>query len=150
MVGQGRITVPRATSERGAPIAHAVGRRKSAVARVWCYRGTGNLKINGGQEIDRYFHTHTTRADAILPLTVVPHLANKYDIEVAVKGGGLCAQAGSIRLGIARVLRTLYDGDDTVRSVLREHRLLSVDGRVKERKKYGQKAARRKFQFVKR
>ena len=83
---------------------------------------------------------------AALPFAVYEH-ANKYDAEVNVIGGGLSAQADAVKLGIARAL--LIANPD-IRSLLREHDLLSVDSRVKERKKYGQKAARRKFQFVKR
>lgn len=129
-----------------APVAHSVGRRKSSVARIWCYRGKGDLRVNG-QEVDHYFHTHAMRSAAVFPLTVVPHLAKHYDIEVNVRGGGLCAQADAIKLGIARAFLSAHED---AREALREHRLLSVDPRVKERKKPGQKAARAKFQFVKR
>jgi small subunit ribosomal protein S9 len=146
------VTIKKAVRDRvqpeakKAPVVHGVGRRKSSVARVWCYRGKGDLKING-HELDHYFHTHATRSSAVLPLTVVPHLAKHYDIEVNVQGGGLCAQADAIKLGIARAFLTAHED---AKSTLRSHDLLTVDGRVKERKKPGQKAARAKFQFVKR
>jgi small subunit ribosomal protein S9 len=130
------------------PVGHGVGRRKSSVARVWCYRGTGKgeFKVNG-RGLEDYFQTHATRTAVALPLTVVPHIAAHYDIDVKVHGGGVCAQADAIKLGIARAFVSLHED---VRGVLRDHDLLTVDDRLKERKKYGQKAARRKFQFVKR
>lgn len=127
------------------PLAHGVGRRKKAVARVWLRRGTGAILINGRPHVD-YFDTDIMRADAARPFAVVP-MASRYDVEANVQGGGHCAQAGAVRLGISRALLTL---DESVRLALRENGLLTVDSRVKERKKYGQKAARRKFQFVKR
>lgn len=146
------ITIAKKVRERvsttgsNAPVGHGVGRRKSAVARVWCYRGSGNLTING-HEVDKYFHTIAMRSATVLPLTVVPHLAKHYDISVNVEGGGLNAQAGAVCLGISRVFVALHED---ARPVLKKHKLLTVDDRVKERKKPGQKAARAKFQFVKR
>jgi len=127
------------------PLAHGVGRRKSAVARVWLRRGTGSIVVNGLTHVE-YFDTDIMRADAARPFAVVP-MAARYDVHANVKGGGLVAQAGAVRLGISRALLIL---DENVRSVLRQNGLLTCDSRVKERKKYGQKAARRKFQFVKR
>lgn len=126
-------------------LAHGVGRRKSSVARVWLRRGTGLIVVNGLSHIE-YFDTDIMRADAARPFAVVP-MASRYDVHANVKGGGLVAQAGAVRLGISRALLVL---DENVRSVLRQNGLLTCDSRVKERKKYGQKAARRKFQFVKR
>jgi small subunit ribosomal protein S9 len=127
------------------PLAHGVGRRKSSVARVWLRRGTGLIVVNGLSHIE-YFDTDIMRADAARPFAVVP-MASRYDVMANVKGGGLVAQAGAVRLGISRALLIL---DENVRIVLRQNGLLTCDSRVKERKKYGQKAARRKFQFVKR
>lgn len=128
-----------------APLAGGTGRRKSAVARVWLRRGNGALVIND-REYTTYFDTEITRRNAALPFEIYSHTA-KYDIESNVCGGGLSAQADAVKLGIARALLEL---NPEIRPLLRQHGLLSVDPRVKERKKYGQKAARRKFQFVKR
>lgn len=127
------------------PIARGLGRRKCAIARVWLRRGSGALTING-IDYKKYFETDINRAEASSPFRIVPVSAN-YDIEANVNGGGLCAQAGAVKVGIARALVSM---DEAVRSVLRQHGMLTMDSRRKERKKYGQKAARRKFQFVKR
>jgi len=127
-------------------IAHGVGRRKSAIARVWLVRGTGTVMVNG-KAVDHYFDTDVARTAAVLPFAVLPALAKHYDVNVNVQGGGLCAQADAIKLGTARALLKAHED---ARIILRANNLLTVDSRVKERKKYGQKAARRKFQFVKR
>lgn len=124
---------------------NGVGRRKSSVARVWLSRGTGSMVVNG-QDVNIYFNTDQNRSDAVKALSVCD--ATKiYTIKVNVKGGGPCSQAGAVRLGVARAL--LKHNED-FKSTLKEHGLLTVDSRLKERKKPGQKAARRKFQFVKR
>lgn len=136
---------PRTKVKAGAPLAHGVGRRKTCVARAWLRRGKGDIIVNKMSFKD-YFDTEMTRLEAALPLQVVPH-ANKYDAHINIAGGGKHAQAGAVKLAISRAL---VAQDETVRPLLREHGLLTVDARVKERKKYGQKAARRKFQFVKR
>ncbi len=128
-----------------APLAGGTGRRKSAVARVWLRRGNGALVIND-RDYMVYFDTDITRRAASLPFEIYPNTA-KYDIVSNVCGGGLSAQADAVKLGIARALLEL---NPEIRPLLRHNGLLSVDPRVKERKKYGQKAARRKFQFVKR
>lgn len=128
-----------------APIAHGVGRRKSAVARVWLKKGTGSIIVNG-KDFKDYFDTEVNRIEASAPFTLIP-TSNGLDVDINVYGGGTNAQAGAIKLGIARAMVL---ADDTLRSALRAEKLLTVDSRVKERKKYGQKAARRKFQFVKR
>lgn len=130
---------------RVTPVSHGVGRRKSAVARVWMRPGKGALQVNG-KDFKDYFDTEVTRTDATIPFQVVP-VSREFDVQVNVAGGGLYAQAGAIKLGIARAL-VRYD--ESLRPVLRQHKLLTVDARRKERKKYGQPAARRKFQFVKR
>jgi small subunit ribosomal protein S9 len=127
------------------PLAQGVGRRKTAVARIWVRRGTGALIVNG-RKYAEYFDTDVNRQEATTLFRVVP-VASNYDIEANVNGGGLCAQAGAIKVGIARALVSI---DEDIRPVLREHSLLTMDSRRKERKKYGQKAARRGFQFVKR
>jgi small subunit ribosomal protein S9 len=125
--------------------AHAVGRRKASVARVWLKRGGGKLTING-RDYQAYFDTDITRSTAVIPFTIIPK-SSIYDAEANVVGGGLCAQADAVKLAIARAFLA---SDAELRPLLRQHGLLTVDSRLKERKKYGQKAARRKFQFVKR
>ncbi len=128
-----------------APLSHGVGRRKSAVARVWLRRGKGDIQVNR-KDIAEYFDTKIDTTTAETPMRIVPSSAH-YDVHAIVKGGGKAAQADAVKLAIARGLVAL---DETIRPLLREHRLLTVDDRVKERKKYGRKAARRRFQFVKR
>lgn len=135
----------RAAAGANAPLAHGVGRRKSAVARVWLRRGKGTLVVNKKEHV-HYFDTELSRASAVLPFHVYPQ-ASRYDVVANVNGGGLPAQADAVKLGFARALLEL---NPEIRSLLRTNGLLTVDSRVKERKKYGQKAARRKFQFVKR
>jgi len=133
---------------KAAPVAHGVGRRKTAVARVWCSPGTGDIKVNG-REVDVYFHTLPARAAAVFPLTVVPHVAKHYDISINLQSGGPNGQADAMKLGISRALYTLHN-DEAVRIAFKKYKLLTVDSRVKERKKPGQKAARAKYRFVKR
>lgn len=133
------------TPKKNAPLAHGVGRRKSAIARVWLRRGNGKVVVND-KESDNYFPTEVTRLDVVKPFAVAP-MSNSYDVYARVCGGGLCAQAGAVKLGIARAFLEI---DETLRPALRKHDLLTVDARNKERKKYGQRGARRKFQFVKR
>ncbi len=128
-----------------APLAHGVGRRKASIARVWLRRGKGELTVNK-QSYDRYFDTEVSRQRARTPFIVYPNTTH-YDISVNVIGGGKKAQADAVKLGIARAL---VDINPEIRPLLRQHGLLTVDSRVKERKKYGQRGARRKFQFVKR
>jgi small subunit ribosomal protein S9 len=128
-----------------APVGHGVGRRKSSVARVWLYRGNGKVSING-REFTKYFDTDLARLEAAAPLQMIP-VASNYNVEVNVSGGGLKGQAGAVRVGVARALLST---DEALRGLLRQHGFLTVNSRLKERKKYGQKAARRKFQFVKR
>lgn len=133
------------TQKRALPVSHGVGRRKCAIARVWLRPGKGGLQVNG-KDFKDYFDTDVTRTDATVPFQVAP-VSMQFDVQVNVVGGGLYAQAGAIKLGIARAL-VRYD--ESLRPLLRQHKLLTVDARRKERKKYGQPAARRKFQFVKR
>ena len=124
---------------------HGVGRRKSAVARVWLKLGTGKVEVNGKKHSD-YFDTKLHATTAIFPFKVCG-MEKSFDVKVAVVGGGLSGQADAIKLGIARAL---VSSNASLRPVLRQHDLLTVDSRLKERKKYGRKAARRRFQFVKR
>ncbi len=124
---------------------HGVGRRKSAVARVWLKLGTGKVEVNG-KACAEYFDTPLHVATALFPFKVC-NAEKAYDAKVAVVGGGFGGQADAVKLGVARALLST---NEALRIILRQNDLLTVDARVKERKKYGQKAARRKFQFVKR
>lgn len=130
---------------KNAPLAHGVGRRKKCVARVWLTRGKGDIVVNG-LDYQSYFDTAEMRMDVERPLAVIATSKN-YDIKANICGGGKVGQAGALKLGIARAFLAF---DDQSRSDLKAQGLLTVDARVKERKKYGQRAARRKFQFVKR
>lgn len=132
-------------SKGGALLAQGTGRRKKAIARVCLRQGTGQFMVNG-RPADKYFDTEVTFLDANTVFHVLPIVSN-YDISANVSGGGVSAQAGAVKLSIARALVKI---DEELKPVLRKNGLLTCDGRNKERKKYGQKAARRKFQFVKR
>ena len=123
----------------------ATGRRKSSVARVWLHRGTGVVKINS-REIEQFFPIERHRASVLAPLKITKTLG-KFDVVADVFGGGLSGQAEAIMLGVARALRRISSDTD---AALRESGLLTRDSRMKERKKYGRKAARRSFQFSKR
>jgi small subunit ribosomal protein S9 len=129
----------------GVPLAGATGRRKKAVARSWARRGTGNIVVNG-LAYNEYFDTDTMRFNVIKPFKVCP-IAKNYDFQINVFGGGKIGQSDAVKLAISRTLLTM---EASVRPLLRQSRLLTVDSRVKERKKYGQRGARAKFQFVKR
>ncbi len=128
------------------PYFYGTGRRKNSVARVRVYsNGTGKITIND-RDIDSYFGLETLKLLVRSPLVALDS-AEKYDIVVRVNGGGISGQAGAIRHGIARAL--LQSGDDA-RPVLKKAGFLTRDPRMKERKKYGLKAARRAPQFSKR
>lgn len=125
---------------------HAIGRRKSASARVFLRPGgSGEITVNK-QNADEYFARDTLMMILRQPLELT-ELAGQFDIYATVRGGGKSGQADAIKLGIARALE-LYDGD--LRSQLKKAGFLTRDARVKERKKYGQKGARARFQFSKR
>lgn len=124
---------------------HGVGRRKASVARVWLKSGIGDFIVNG-KDYKKYFHTEMSRLKVELPFKIT-NLNGKFNVNINVHGGGLASQADAIKLGLSRALLTT---DENLRKILRQHKLLTVDSRVKERKKYGQKGARAKFQFVKR
>ena len=124
---------------------HAIGRRKSARARVFLRPGTGKITVNG-QDADDYFHRQVLMMIVESPL-VVADTQNQFDIHCNVRGGGKSGQADAIKLGISRAL-TVFNPD--LRAVLKEAGFLTRDARVKERKKYGQKGARARFQFSKR
>jgi small subunit ribosomal protein S9 len=121
------------------------GRRKTSVARVRLAAGTGKITING-RAFDSYFPTDTLRGQATQPLAVT-NLADKYDVRVSVTGGGPTGQAGAVRHGIARAL---LEADANLRASLKAEGLLTRDSRMKERKKYGQPGARRRYQYSKR
>jgi len=123
----------------------ATGRRKEAVARVEMIPGKGKIMINK-RELNAYFIRETDRIIIKQPLEVSNNL-NKYDIFVKVEGGGLAGQAGAVRLAIARAL-TL--ADSALKDTLRKAQFLTRDPRMKERKKYGRKGARKRFQWTKR
>ncbi len=128
------------------PFFYGTGRRKSSVARVRLYQGTGKVTINGG-DIDDYFGLEALKLIVRQPLNLT-ETTEKFDIECRVAGGGVTGQAGAIRHGIARALLQ-YDSEN-LRSALKKAGFLTRDPRMKERKKYGLKAARRAPQFSKR
>ena len=124
---------------------YGTGRRKSSVARVYLVPGTGKITINK-RDIDEYFGLDTLKV-IVRQSLVATETSDKFDVLVNVKGGGYTGQAGAIRHGISRALLTV-DGD--YRPVLKKAGFLTRDPRMKERKKYGLKAARRAPQFSKR
>ena len=123
----------------------ATGRRKTSVAQVRLIPGNGQIKINK-REINDYLPVDIHRMNALRPLDVTK-TQGRFDIFVNVRGGGMSGQTGAIQLGIARAL-CVYD--EELRGSLRDARLLTRDPRMVERKKYGQKKARKRFQFSKR
>ena len=128
------------------PYFYGTGRRKKSVARVRLYQGTGSVKING-RDIDDYFGLDTLKLIVRQPLNLTG-TADKFDIECRVAGGGVTGQAGAIRHGIARAL--LQFNSEELRPQLKKAGFLTRDPRLKERTKYGLKAARRAPQFSKR
>jgi small subunit ribosomal protein S9 len=123
----------------------AVGRRKTSVARVIVKPGSGEVKVND-KKLEQYFSIDTLKNEVLLPFTVT-ETTGKYDVEANVNGGGPSGQAGAVKLGISRAL---VEMNNDLRPKLREHDLLTRDSRMVERKKYGQKKARKRFQFSKR
>ena len=126
-------------------IVHKIGRRKTAVARVYVSKGKGNIIINK-RELNDYFTTPTLRYKVLQPLNLTDN-AKSFDIKVNVFGGGVTGQAEAVRLGISRVL---VEMDEENRAILKPEGLMTRDPRMVERKKFGQKKARKKFQFSKR
>ena len=124
---------------------YGTGKRKSATARVFLMPGTGQIVIN---QVDHqeYFKDKMQRNVVIQPLEVTGH-QERFDVYVNVKGGGFTGQAGAVRLGIARAL---LEFDSELRPTLRKAGFLTRDPRIKERKKYGQPGARKRYQFSKR
>lgn len=123
----------------------ATGRRKEATARVQLFKGTGAIEVNR-RGLAEYFGRPTLQMIVKQPLEAV-NLVGKVDIIANVNGGGLAGQAGAVRHAISRALCTF---DPTLKSLLRRGDYLTRDSRMKERKKYGRKGARRRFQFSKR
>ena len=127
------------------PYFYGTGRRKSSVARVRLYPGSGKITINN-RDVDDYFGLETLKLIINQPFGIT-NTAGKYDIVATVTGGGVSGQAGAIRHGVARALLL---ADETYRPLLKKAGFLTRDPRMKERKKYGLKAARRASQFSKR
>ncbi len=124
---------------------YGTGRRKASVARVWLQPGAGKIEVNE-RPVGEFFPRLTLQMILAQPLKVAG-IEGKYDVLASVSGGGSSGQAGAIRLGIARALLRL---DAALRGGLKKAGLLTRDPRAKERKKYGQKGARARFQFSKR
>jgi small subunit ribosomal protein S9 len=124
---------------------YGTGRRKSSTARVWIFPGKGNIKINN-KTLDNYFRKEALWKEVEKPLELV-NKKNELDIFINVKGGGFTGQAGAIKHGITRAL---VQYDPTLRLNLKKEGLLTRDSRMKERKKYGQRGARARYQFSKR
>jgi small subunit ribosomal protein S9 len=124
-------------------IIHKIGRRKTAVARMYMSEGKGKVTVNG-KEMEQYFTTDTLRYKVNQPFALTDNVG-KFDIKVSVFGGGITGQAEAIRLAISRAAL-----DEENRLALKPEGLLTRDPRMVERKKFGQKKARKKFQFSKR
>jgi small subunit ribosomal protein S9 len=124
---------------------YGTGRRKASVARVFLRPGSGNFIVNE-RPFETYFVTEQQRVSAKRPLAVT-ELAPNFDVLTTVSGGGVSAQADAVKMGVARAL---LEFNAELRKTLKSDGLLSRDARIKERKKYGQKGARKRFQFSKR
>ena len=124
---------------------YATGKKKTSVARVWIQPGTGNIVVNK-RSIDDYFGRETSKMVIRQPLELTSNVG-KFDIFVNVAGGGPSGQAGAIKHGITKAL---LEVDIALRGVLKKAGFITRDSRIKERKKYGKRAARRSFQFSKR
>ena len=126
-------------------IYYATGKRKKAIARTWLSPGTGVITINN-RSVDNYFPITSLTTVLTQPLALTNSL-NSYDIKIKVRGGGLSGQAGAIRHAITKALMIV---DPDLRAKLKKAGFVTRDSRIKERKKYGQKGARARFQFSKR
>ena len=124
---------------------YGTGRRKSAIARVFLRPGSGNFQVNG-KGFETYFVTEQQRVSAKRSL-VLTEMTSSFDVVTTVRGGGVSAQADAVKMGIARAL---LEFNAELRKTLKTEGLLTRDARGKERKKYGQKGARKRFQFSKR
>jgi small subunit ribosomal protein S9 len=121
------------------------GRRKESVARVFLRAGSGKFTVNG-RTAEQYFPNHAWKHDATEPLKFTS-LADQVDVMVSTHGGGVGGQAGAVRMGLSRAISRF---NPELRPALRTNGFLTRDSRMKERKKYGQKGARKRFQFTKR
>ena len=126
-------------------VIHKIGRRKTAVARVYVSKGKGNITVND-KDFESYFTTDTLQYKVNQPLALTENLGN-FDIKVNVYGGGVTGQAEAVRLALSRAMCELNEEN---RIILKPEGLLTRDPRMVERKKFGQKKARKKFQFSKR
>ena len=126
-------------------IYYATGKRKSAIARTWLTPGSGEISINN-RPVEAYFPVETLRTELLEPFKLT-NTTGSFDVKISVKGGGIAGQAGAARHGITKAL-ILTDPD--LRIPLKKAGFVKRDPRVKERKKYGQKGARARFQFSKR
>jgi small subunit ribosomal protein S9 len=124
---------------------YATGKRKEAIARTWLKPGTGTITVNG-RPLETYFSRETAKMVILQPLELT-ETVGKFDILVTVNGGGLSGQAGAIKHGISKAL---LGYDPQLRGVLKKAGFLTRDPRIKERKKYGQKGARARYQYSKR
>ena len=124
---------------------HKIGRRKASIARIYLSKGSGNVKINN-KDLNNYFSTDGLKSKINLPFIITETLG-KYDLSVNVSGGGNTGQADAIKLAVSRAL---CEVNEEYRPLLKKEGLLPRDSRVVERKKPGQKKARKKFQWVKR
>ena len=124
---------------------HGTGRRKESIARVFVRPGAGKFTVNG-RAVDAYFPNHAWKHDATEPLKFT-NLADQVDVVVTAYGGGVGGQAGAVRMGLSRAISRF---NPELRPALRKNGFLTRDSRMKERKKYGQKGARKRFQFTKR
>ncbi|MFO0970164.1 MAG: 30S ribosomal protein S9 [Gemmataceae bacterium] len=131
------------------------GRRKTAIARVRMSEGSGKLSING-RDLEQYFTEDKDRRAVLGPLELT-EMKNRLDVVIRVQGGGFTGQGGAISQGIARALKTMFgapaageEGESGMSKKIRDSGYLTRDGRMKERKKYGRKGARKSFQFSKR
>jgi small subunit ribosomal protein S9 len=124
---------------------YATGRRKSAIARAWLKPGTGLFVIND-QPVEKYFKVEAARVDLAKPFSIT-NTVGTFDVKIRVLGGGISGQAGAVRLGITRALMI---ANPELRQVLKKAGFVRRDPRAKERKKYGQRGARARYQFSKR
>ncbi len=124
---------------------HSVGKRKTSVARVWMKPGSGNILVNR-KPLDEYFGRETLKMVVRQPLELT-EMTGRFDFFVNVRGGGSSGQAGAIKHGISKALQ---EADGVLRPQLKKAGLLTRDSRIKERKKYGQRGARARYQYSKR
>ncbi|HKQ87626.1 MAG TPA: 30S ribosomal protein S9 [Candidatus Acidoferrales bacterium] len=138
-------STPNSLGSNGAKQFYGTGRRREAIARVYIKAGPAKFTVNG-RPVDDYFRNVAWHTAAVEPLKFTQML-DQLDVRAQVKGGGVGGQAGAVRMGLSRALSLL---NPELRPALRKNGFLTRDPRMKERKKYGQKGARRRFQFSKR